>query len=579
MSGHQPSRLGRAFAIALAAGLTGCEPAPPLPAVPRAPDGSAFEYDGCAEATSEPTRTLVLRDDAGSEPWLAELHGVAVSAVISHFGAYASKRVSRYCAGEILAYRAVVYVGSTYHQHLPGAFLEDVLSGARPVVWLGANLNDLAARPEFLSRYGFLPVAPGPLRFGQVRYKGVLLARFADSPATLAKLDVQEPGRVTTLAEAIALDGTAQPWAVRSANLTYVAENPVAYIDHDDRYLAFCDLLFDVLAPLTPARHRALVRIEDVHPLSSPVALRAIADYLHDEGVPFSVAVIPSFQDPRGTMHGGVPQARTLVEAPAVVDALAYMVARGGTLVMHGYTHQHRDLANPYSATTGADYEFFRAHVGDSGAVVMDGPLPGDTGAWALERADKGLSILPARRPPRDLRSSNTHTTRALRSTHARSRSASRWLTSESSTSRGRARTTLDTGSECLSVSRPRSLRLASHSRKSRQLHPTERGSGPRSKRGGHRADRASQPRRPRRVRELLLSPDIRRRSPAGDRPGDQGRGLHLRRRERPRRRLSALHDRPRDTVTGPACMPRRAARGRRSTGVQEDVHAPRQPP
>ncbi len=393
MSGHQPSRLGRAFAIALAAGLTGCEPAPPLPAVPRAPDGSAFEYDGCAEATSEPTRTLVLRDDAGSEPWLAELHGVAVSAVISHFGAYASKRVSRYCAGEILAYRAVVYVGSTYHQHLPGAFLEDVLSGARPVVWLGANLNDLAARPEFLSRYGFLPVAPGPLRFGQVRYKGVLLARFADSPATLAKLDVQEPGRVTTLAEAIALDGTAQPWAVRSANLTYVAENPVAYIDHDNRYLAFCDLLFDVLAPLTPARHRALVRIEDVHPLSSPVALRAIADYLHDEGVPFSVAVIPSFQDPRGTMHGGVPQARTLVEAPAVVDALAYMVARGGTLVMHGYTHQHRDLANPYSATTGADYEFFRAHVGDSGAVVMDGPLPGDTGAWALERADKGLSI------------------------------------------------------------------------------------------------------------------------------------------------------------------------------------------
>src|SRR5690606_24686051 len=111
------------------------------------------------------------------------------------------------------------------------------------------------------------------------------------------------------LAEAIhAADGQRVPWAVRHENLTYIGENPMAYVTSNDRYLAFCDLLFDALAPATPERHRALVRIEDVSPASEPAALRAIADYLHSEGVPFGIATIPSYEDPNGVYNGGVPE-------------------------------------------------------------------------------------------------------------------------------------------------------------------------------------------------------------------------------------------------------------------------------
>ena len=73
------------------------------------------------------------------------------------------------------------------------------------------------------------------------------------------------------------------PWALRARNLTYVGELPFVYTSETDRYLVFADLLFDALAPRTPERHRALLRLEDINPRTDPKALRTIANYLHDE--------------------------------------------------------------------------------------------------------------------------------------------------------------------------------------------------------------------------------------------------------------------------------------------------------
>ena len=84
---------------------------------------------------------------------------------------------------------------------------------------------------------------------------------------TYAKLD---PARARVLGEAVRGDGTTFPWAVRSRNLTYVGEIPFPYTSETDRVLVFADLLFDLLAPGTPERHRALVRLEDIDPTSDP---------------------------------------------------------------------------------------------------------------------------------------------------------------------------------------------------------------------------------------------------------------------------------------------------------------------
>src|SRR5260370_21246072 len=83
---------------------------------------------------------------------------------------------------------------------------------------------------------------------------------------------------VTVLANCVRSDGSSFPWALRSTgpnggSLTYIGENPLVYITEGDRYLAFCDLLFDALAASTPVQHRALLRLEDIatthntHPL------------------------------------------------------------------------------------------------------------------------------------------------------------------------------------------------------------------------------------------------------------------------------------------------------------------------
>jgi len=83
------------------------------------------------------------------------------------------------------------------------------------------------------------------------------------------------------------------PWAVRTPSMqfTYVGEMPYAYASENDRYVAFAGLLQDLFDADRTLRRRALVRIEDVGPMSDPDELRSIADYLAGQRVPFSVTV------------------------------------------------------------------------------------------------------------------------------------------------------------------------------------------------------------------------------------------------------------------------------------------------
>jgi uncharacterized protein YdaL len=200
-----------------------------------------------------------------------------------------------------------------------------------------------------------------------------------------------DPTRATVLATAVRADGTTLPWALRARNLTYIGEIPFAYIEGEDRYLAFCDLLFDALEPEAAERHRALVRIEDVSAETDPEALAALGDLLISEGVPFSIALIPLNLDPLGVYSGGEPTAAGLVDRPELLAVVQSLAAQGATIVMHGYTHQYRDVPNPYSGASADDFEFFRAHVDGSDNVIYDGPVEEDPATWAHERVDAGL--------------------------------------------------------------------------------------------------------------------------------------------------------------------------------------------
>ncbi|MEV0144966.1 MULTISPECIES: DUF2334 domain-containing protein [unclassified Nonomuraea] len=388
---------------------------------PRTPARSATSpaaaHGGAGHAA--PAATLVVVDDAGG-PAAYRMHATRAVNLVSHFGEVRVVPTSAYRAGMLSRHPALVYVGTSPVQRLPEGLRRDVLAARRPVLWLGGNIGSLTTADDFVKRYGWrwdgsglvphrAPAGrpPGPVPVtGQgeglegvtgVRYKGALLSR---DPAhgPIGTFTVVDPRRARVLAAAVTDTRRTTPWAVRSANLTYVTEVALNADSDDDRLLAVSDLLFDLLAPGTPARHRALVRLEDLGPQSDPEAIRAAGDALHRLHVPFSFGVVPVY---RGPLRDGPDRATIrLRDRPELVRALVHLLESGGTMVLHGYTHQSDGPPNPTNGESGQDFEFFRTHFGAQGQLVYDGTIRGDSAAWVEHRLDAAIAEVRAAHLP-----------------------------------------------------------------------------------------------------------------------------------------------------------------------------------
>ncbi|MEV4438169.1 polysaccharide deacetylase family protein [Streptomyces sp. NPDC049577] len=358
------------------------------------------------------TSALVLYDTTGPYGYLGELYAMAVANLAGHFGTVTSKPVSAYTAGLVEQYTATIYIGSTYYggslpDAVPAAFYHDALATGRPVTWIGDNIWNMANSvgvTTFEQKYGWDPTnsyyAPGGTvgDITQVTYKNQQLTRKIPAGfdgGVLHPAVLSGPGypQVTELAQATdANSGATSPWAIRSGNLTYVGEIPFTYVSESDRVIVFEDLLFDGLAPATAERHRAFVRLEDISPKADPAELKAMADYLYAQKIPYGINVIPVYTDPKGVYNNGKAETVTLAQAPQVVTQIKYMLAHGAVLMDHGYTHQYSNVNNPYTGVTGDDFEFFRAHVDANDNVVYDGPPAEDSTVWAQGRVTQALA-------------------------------------------------------------------------------------------------------------------------------------------------------------------------------------------
>jgi uncharacterized protein YdaL len=389
--------------------------------------------------TSGSATTLVLYDTTNTYGWLGELYAMGAGNLASHFGTVTAEPVVDYVQGQVNDYTASIYLGSTYDEPLPSSFLNDVLSTDHPVTWAGNNVWQLSgghspgstAETAFQAAYGWDPSTSyfdSADTLASVTYNGQQLTRSTDNGPVLAS-HITTPSAVTVLAQANCTDasgapvncapiaqssGTSFPWAIRSGNLTYIGEIPLSYMTESDRYLAFSDLLFDALNPTAPPVHEALVRLEDVSPgIDTPQQLKAAADYLYSQHIPFSIGVIPEYLDPNGAYNHGKPVNENISQTSnttikAFIAALQYMQARGGTIIEHGDTHQYSTVANPYAGVTGDDFEFYQAWCSrtpsgpadptspcpNTDYVVQAGPLPNDSQTWAQSRAARGQSLL-----------------------------------------------------------------------------------------------------------------------------------------------------------------------------------------
>ncbi|WP_099159151.1 polysaccharide deacetylase family protein [Virgibacillus ndiopensis] len=93
--------------------------------------------------------------------------------------------------------------------------------------------------------------------------------------------------------------------------------------------------------------HPGYIRLEDIHPMVNVEKLMAVAEELKKRDIPYLVAVIPVYTNPK------THEEYHMSDFPHVIKALKYMQDNGGNIVMHGYTHQFR------KSETGEGYEFW----------------------------------------------------------------------------------------------------------------------------------------------------------------------------------------------------------------------------
>lgn len=308
-------------------------------------------------AWSQPTRSvLVVYEGKPQALSPARGDGRQMAALLGHFRTTVTVlSAEEYRAGQMEKFDVACVIGHSLHFQPPAALMADVGKRTATLLWMYTGIQPLARSFPMGARLGMSPLSIDTVTAWNTVRRGS--AVFTKEETNLVLMKVTDPSRCAVIATAQAKRASS-PYVLRSGNFWYVADNPFAYATESDRYLLFADLLHDVLGEYHPVSHKALLRIEDVHPLEDPDRLRDVADVLYDEGVPFIITLIPFYVDP--TRNERI----SLSDKPDLVDAIHYMVSKGGTVAMHGSTHQ-------YKGVTAADFEFWD--------VSRSGPIKEET--------------------------------------------------------------------------------------------------------------------------------------------------------------------------------------------------------
>ncbi|HUL79630.1 MAG TPA: polysaccharide deacetylase family protein, partial [Vicinamibacteria bacterium] len=303
----------------------------------------AVAASGPLRAETTP-RALILFDGASRKAPEGRVDALNIANLMGHFGYEpVLQPIEDYRPGGMTAYEAVFVAGGSNRTPWPAPLLRDARARTSRLVWLGYGLDAFLPGPEARKRGVRVDSVRPDSPFRRVQYRGHELVRGGGMMTTLSVLD---PARVRVEAEALSPDGRRVPYVLRTGDLWLVADVPFAYIAEQDRYLAFCDLLHDILGVAHPPLHRAMIRLEDVTPDDDPAEVRRVVDVFVSEDVPFQIGFVPIYVDPeaRKEVH--------LSQRPDMAAALRYGVAHGGAIVVHGSTHQYR-------GATPDDFEFW----------------------------------------------------------------------------------------------------------------------------------------------------------------------------------------------------------------------------
>ncbi len=383
---------------------------------------------------------LIVYDTAGPYGEQGKINALLLENLLGHFDLnITSKPAEQYTANEIVDENitTVFYLGSTYLDNNSSfkdstkyttnylGFFKDIAIQNKTVVWINYNLNLLETEWEanvwgettFVESTGFTS-AGTDTNYTRVWYKGTELYKgvipFATPDAdtagcyeesnttyayalelnTIGIIDDTKASSIATASSTFDSNKSVEPYITQGGNFWFVGDIPFTYMSEEDRYLAFSDLLHDMLGIDHNESHKAIMRLEDVNAETDPSYLIAIAEYMQSQDINFSVATIPQYENPLNDPNYPVGTVK-LSESDIGILLQDYYNERLIDIVQHGFTHQLYDYINPYNGVTADDFEFMIVtDINNDGNYTYVGPSEDDDGTWAKDRILQGKAIL-----------------------------------------------------------------------------------------------------------------------------------------------------------------------------------------
>lgn len=316
-----------------------------------------------------------------------------LESLLGHFKyVYYHHPIDDYVKGEIFNYDAIFYLGTVMGVYTPKSFLTDILNYKKPVVWFKHNFNnfeyELGIKASEYFGFSIKRVSYGYNKKGRtgfyryVNYKKIKFSKWfkvdhsggIEWDPEIAVADVHNQQGRAKIVLKIKWWGYGKPedeeipYIIRSGNFWFIADDTFSYTAPYTPYVIFCDILHDILKQHHHQPPRALVRLEDISPMTDHEDVKVAIDYLISNDIPFSMAVIPIYKDPHQNL------VVYLHEKPELVNVLEYAVDHGGYIFMHGVTHQQDITAWQRYNVTGTAYEFYD--------FDLKTPVPGDNVIW-----------------------------------------------------------------------------------------------------------------------------------------------------------------------------------------------------
>lgn len=360
---------------------------------------------------------LIYFDEASGQNYnLGKLYSIQLRNLLGHFPEVQQivSPIERYNSGDLNKCRSAIYLGSYFDNKVPKTFLDDFSNATTNVAWLGYNIWQLPEDQQKSSLgytynsltkidYNLVTEDGFPGFFRYFKYKGETFKKFVDWVGGAESKTIKAAEEMIqmqksedffskeseVLSTAVhSLTSEEIPYVIRKKNKFYIADMPFSYIHEADRYLIFCDILFDILSlPPKQTKKLAVLRLEDVHALTDLWHLKDISDLLVEEKVPINIALIPIFYDPLSECYKDTSaKYLEMTDNPEFMSWIEDAKSKDAFFIWHGVTHQYNNVRNPHSGCSSSDFEFWD--------IVNNKSIAEDSSPYVLNRLNTGAKIL-----------------------------------------------------------------------------------------------------------------------------------------------------------------------------------------